>query len=96
VPPTTRIWQLIGVTPPAIGGGRGGGGGGGFAAFGAGGLPQTAGTGDYLVTMNVNGQTYKQVFRVERVSGGGDSVSPFGQDETDHRGVLVPKVPKAK
>jgi hypothetical protein len=82
------------MNPPNIGGGRGGGGGG-FAAFGGVG-PQTAGTGDYLVSMTVNGQTYKQVFRIERVSGGGDGASPFGEDETDHNGKLVPKVPKTK
>ncbi len=44
-----------------------------------------ANTGDYLVTMTVNGQTYKQTFRVERVSGGGDAAPDFGGDD-DHDG----------
>ena len=29
----------------------------------------------------MNGQTYKQTFRVERVSGGGDAGFQFGEDE---------------
>jgi hypothetical protein len=55
-----RIWGIIGMNPP--GGGGGGGRGGGFGGFGGG---ATAGTGDYLVTLTVGGQTYKQTFRVE-------------------------------
>ncbi|MHB8838779.1 MAG: WD40/YVTN/BNR-like repeat-containing protein, partial [Gemmatimonadaceae bacterium] len=41
---------------------------GGGGRLGSGGAP-TVGTGDYLVSINVGGQTYKQVLRVERVSG---------------------------
>ncbi len=48
------------------GGGRRGGGGGGLV-----------GTGDYLVSITVGGQTYKQVLRVERVSGGSGTGFPF-------------------
>jgi len=56
-----------------------------------------ANTGDYLVSMVVNGQTYKQLFRVERMSGGGADATPFGEDEDhDHNGRYVPKVPKSK
>jgi len=47
--------------------------------------------------MVVNGQTYKQLFRVERMSGGGADATPFGEDEDhDHNGRYVPKVPKSK
>ena len=48
--------------------------------------------------MTIGGQTYKQTFRVERVSGGGDSASPFGVDDDDHDGSgrYTPKAPKAK
>ncbi|HEY9225435.1 MAG TPA: hypothetical protein VIP11_02230, partial [Gemmatimonadaceae bacterium] len=58
----------------------------------------TANTGDYLVSMTIGGQTYKQTFRVERVSGGGDSGNPFGVDDDDHDGSgrYTPKAPKAK
>jgi hypothetical protein len=50
--------------------------------FGGGGRRQGAGapvvgTGDYLVSISVGGQTYKQVLRVERVSGTGGGGSPF-------------------
>jgi hypothetical protein len=50
--------------------------------FGGGGRRQGAGapvvgTGDYLVSISVGGQTYKQVLRVERVSGSGGGGSPF-------------------
>jgi hypothetical protein len=41
-------------------------------------------TGDYLVTLVLNGRQYKQVLRVERVSGGDDSGSGFVQDDDDH------------
>jgi hypothetical protein len=84
--PIERIWQLIGMPAPNLGGGgRGGGGGGAFAAAfgGAPAAPTTANTGEYLVTMTVGGQTYRQSFRVERVSGGGDSGNPFGGGEED-------------
>jgi hypothetical protein len=92
--PIGRIWSLIGMTAPSFGGrGGGGGGGGGGGAGGA----TTANTGDYLVSMVVNGQTYKQLFRVERVSGGGSDNFQFGEDENhDQGGRYVPKVPKNK
>ncbi|HTE44822.1 MAG TPA: hypothetical protein VK636_06225 [Gemmatimonadaceae bacterium] len=90
--PIGRIWALIGMPAPAPVGGRGGGGGGGGGAGGT-----TANTGDYLVTMTVNGQAYKQTFRVERVSGGGEAGFQFGEDENhDQGGRYVVKVPKAK
>jgi photosystem II stability/assembly factor-like uncharacterized protein len=93
--PVERIWGLIGMNPPAPQGGRGGGGGGGRGGFGGGG--GIANTGDYLVTMTVNGQTYKQTFRVERVSGGDADANPFGgDDEHDGVGRYTPIVPKAK
>ena len=91
--PIGRIWSLIGMTQPSFGGRGGGGGGGGGGAAG----PTLANTGDYLVSMVVNGQTYKQLFRVERVSGGGAEASPFGEDENhDHNGRYVQKTPKSK
>ena len=75
--PINRIWAIIGMPQPAPagGGGRGGGGGGGGRGGAGGGA--TAGTGDYLVTLTIGGQTYKQTFRVEAngVSGG---AAPFG------------------
>ncbi|HEX3868706.1 MAG TPA: hypothetical protein VHV78_18220, partial [Gemmatimonadaceae bacterium] len=85
--PVGRIWLIIGMSPPVVGGR--GGGGGGRGGFGG----SLANTGDYLVTMTVNGQTYKQQFRVERVSGGSDLASPFGEhDKTDASGhYVVPK-----
>lgn len=41
---------------------------GGFGGFGGGG-PQPVPAGDYLVSLTVNGQTMRQVLRVERVAG---------------------------
>lgn len=77
------------MNPPAAAGGRGGGGGGGFGGLGAGG--GTANTGDYLVQVILNGQTFKQTLRVERVSGGGDGANPFGgDDEHDQGGRFTP------
>jgi hypothetical protein len=52
-----KVLQLVGVSAPA-GGGRGGGGG-----FGGGG--RSASTGDYLVVLQLGGQTIKQTLRVE-------------------------------
>ena len=65
-----KIYDLIGIRPT---GGRGGGGG--FGGRGGGGLVDT---GDYLVTMTVDGQTYRQVLRVERASGSADDIGPLG------------------
>ena len=62
------------MTAPAFGG-RGGGGGGG----GGGGAPVARRRRTPVTTssrMVVNGQTYKQLFRVERVSGGGERRIP--------------------
>ena len=68
-----KIYSIIGIKPPAAGG-RGGGGGGRGGARGA----VVAGTGDYLVTMTVGGQTYKQVLHVERMGQVDDSANQFG------------------
>ena len=69
--------------PPGQRGGRGGGGFGGLFGFGGGRGNQApvVNTGDYLVTLQVGGRTYKQVLRVERMSGGDDSGFNFGSDE---------------
>ena len=83
--PIGRIWALIGMTPPTIGGR---GGGGGFGGVGA--ANSMANTGDYLVTLVVNGQTYKQSFRVERVSGGEDAAPQFGGEQHAAAGRAVP------
>jgi len=62
--------------------GRGGGGFGGFGGRGA--QAPVVASGDYLVTLTVGGKTYKQLLRVERVSGG-DDTSAFGFDEDEPR-----------
>ena len=73
--PVNRIWGIIGMSQPGGGaGGRGGGGGRGFGGA------ELAPTGDYLVTLTIGGQTYKQTFRVEQSNTGGSS-SPFPQEE---------------
>jgi hypothetical protein len=80
IDPVARIWGIIGMTPPAgAAGGRGGGGGRG--GFGGG---QTASTGDYLATLTVGGQTFKQTFRVEN-TGMSSATSPFGGVDEGHR-----------
>ncbi|WKW10932.1 hypothetical protein Strain138_000165 [Pseudogemmatithrix spongiicola] len=56
-----------------------GGGGGGF---GGGGAP-TAEPGDYRVAMTIEGQTYTQTLRVERMAGGGSSGFPFEVEEME-------------
>jgi hypothetical protein len=59
------------------GGGGGGEGGGGF--FGGGRVGNLVEPGDYLVTINVGGQTMRQVVHVERV---GEILNvDFGPDE---------------
>ncbi len=68
-----KIFGIIGMKPPAGGGGRGGRGGGGGARGAV-----VAGSGEYLVTMTVGGQTYKQVLRVEHVSGSEEGGFQFG------------------
>ena len=88
--PVARIWQLIGLPSPCAGG-RGGGG------FNIAGGPGLANTGDYLVTMTVNGHTYKQSFRVERVSGGEDAGFGFGGDQNhDGMGHYTPRANRKK
>ncbi|MBP7549717.1 MAG: hypothetical protein KA761_05480 [Gemmatimonadaceae bacterium] len=64
------IMRALGVTQ------GGGGGGGGF-----GGAVPIANEGDYLVSMTVDGQTMKQVLRVERRAGGDSSGFPFEVEE---------------
>ncbi|HEY5219205.1 MAG TPA: hypothetical protein VIJ16_05315, partial [Gemmatimonadaceae bacterium] len=64
-----------------LGMGRGGRGGGrGFGRGGAG----VVGSGDYMVSITVNGETQKQVLHVEQLSGGGGSSSDFGNDDDSH------------
>ncbi len=79
-----KVFELIGLKPPAGGGrGGGGGGGGGGGRGGAGGGANfTATTGDYLVTLVIGNQTYKQKMRVERISGGDEPGNPFGEENT--------------
>ena len=72
-----KIFELIGLKVPSAGGR-----GGGFGGFG--GAAENA-TGSYLVTLKVGDKTYKQVLRVERVSGGDSGFSPFGVDDDEHR-----------
>ena len=85
-PAQQKIWDLIGMKPPA--GGRGGGGG-----FGGGG-GNLVEPGTYVATLTAGGQTYKQTFRVERV-GTGDDVT-ITQDEEGEpenlNGGIFPKV----
>jgi hypothetical protein len=83
-PAQQKIWDAIGMKPPAAGG-RGGGG------FGGGGNVVEPGT--YVVTLSAGGQTYKQTFRVERV-GAGDDGSGAGQEEDENldiNGGIFPK-----
>ena len=74
--------QLFGVMQAALG--RAGMnqlfGGGGRRGGGAAPL---VGTGDYLVSITVGGQTLKQVLRVERVSGGAGTGFPFQDEERE-------------
>ena len=65
-----ELQQLL--RPPGQQGGRGGGGGG------RGAQAPVVNSGDYLVTLTVGGKTYKQLLRVERVSGGDDTGGGFG------------------
>ncbi|MHB1313093.1 MAG: WD40/YVTN/BNR-like repeat-containing protein, partial [Gemmatimonadaceae bacterium] len=70
-----KIFGLIGLKVPAAAGR-------GFGGFGAGGTE--ASTGQYLVTLKVGDKSFKQVLKVERVSGGDSGFSPFGGDDEDH------------
>ena len=80
IDPVNRIWGIIGMSPPAPTGGRGGGGGG-RGGFGGG---ASASTGDYLATLTIGGQTYKQTFRVEN-TGVAAGASPFGGTGEGHK-----------
>jgi hypothetical protein len=73
--------------PPGQRGARGGGGFGAIFGFGGGRGNQApvVNSGDYLVTLNVGGRTYKQVLRVERASGGDDVSTGFLDEEHDPR-----------
>jgi hypothetical protein len=73
-PDASQFGQLAQLFRPA------GSGGGGFG-FGRGGAP-LVGTGDYLVTMVVNGERLRQVLHVERLPGGASS-GGFGGGEED-------------
>ena len=75
-----KIWDLIGMKPPATG--RGGGAGG----FGGGGNG-LAESGLYVVTMVANGVSYKQTFHVERLNGVDDSGGFGGGDEEDNTNI---------
>lgn len=55
-----------------------GGGGGGFG----GGAP-IAEPGTYVVAMTVEGETYRQTLRVERMAGGSGSSFPFELEEME-------------
>ncbi|HRN53350.1 MAG TPA: hypothetical protein PK788_07625, partial [Gemmatimonadaceae bacterium] len=55
--------------------------GGGGRGFG-GGAP-TAEPGDYRVSMTIEGQTYTQTLRVERMAGGASSGFPFEVEEME-------------
>jgi hypothetical protein len=70
-----ELQQLL--RPPGQGGGRRGGGG-----FGGGAQAPTVAAGDYLVSLTVGGKTYKQLLRVERLSGG-DDAGRFGGNDDD-------------
>ncbi len=81
-PAVTKVFQLIGISAPGGGGGRGGGGG-----FGGGGA-RNAGTGDYMVILQIGGTVLKQKVHVENMGAAGSS-SPFGpasgDEEQDRR-----------
>ena len=55
----------------------------GFGGFGRGGAP-VVGTGDYLVTMTVDGKQFRQVLHVERLRGGDSGGFFSGGDDDDH------------
>lgn len=68
-----RVFDIIGLKMPAPAGR-------GFGGFGVGG--SEASTGSYLITLKIGDKSYKQVLKVERVSGGESAgFSFFGDDE---------------
>ena len=86
-PAQQKIWDLIGMKPPA--GGRGG------AGFGGGGTLVEPGT--YVVTLSAGGQTYKQTVRVERSgTGDGDGGGAFENDEEDNQDLNGGVFPKSQ
>jgi hypothetical protein len=87
--PVQRVWELIGVRPPATG--RGAGGGGGFG----GALGRLAEPGTYVVTLTVGGQTLKQTFRVERAGTGDDVTAAPDDDQDDNAEINGGILPKA-
>ena len=66
-------------------GGGGGGAGGGFGGVGRAG--NAVDPGDYMVTITANGQTLRQVVRVDRVGDIVDNPFGFGDDEDEPRGI---------
>jgi hypothetical protein len=78
IDPVNRVWGIIGMNPPAPVGGRGGRGGFGVVLGG------TASTGDYLATLTIGGQTYKQSFRVENTGVSTGAVF-FGGEQEGHK-----------
>jgi hypothetical protein len=91
-----RIFTIIGLPTPNVGGGRGGGGGGGRG--GAAGNAFVAVTGDYSVVLRIGNTVQKQRLRLENVGAGG-SGSPFGPasgDEGDNEGAKAKAKAKAK
>ncbi|MBE0593398.1 MAG: hypothetical protein IH616_13460 [Gemmatimonadales bacterium] len=75
MPDQETMQEIFSAVRSAMGRGFSFGGGGG-----RGGAPVVS-TGDYLVSITVNGSTMSRVLRVERVNGGGGS--GFGFEEFD-------------
>ncbi len=61
--------SLLGIGGGGFGGGGGGGGGGNLV-----------GPGEYLISLTLNGKTFKQVLKVDRASGTG-TVSAFFEEQ---------------
>lgn len=88
-PAQQKIWDVIGMKPPAMSG-RGGGGG-----FGGGG-GNLVEPGTYVVTLSAGGQTYKQTVRVERSGTGDGDVGAFENDDEDNQDLNGGVFPKAQ
>jgi hypothetical protein len=88
-PAQQKIWDVIGMKPPAM---SGRGGGGGFGG-GAGNLVEP---GTYVVTLSAGGQTYKQTVRVERSGTGDGDVGAFENDDEDNQDLNGGVFPKAQ
>ena len=92
-PAQQKIWDLIGMKPPALGGR---GGGGLFGGVGG----NLVEPGAYVVTLSAGGQTYKQTFRVERSGTGDGAVTAFpgdvdDEENRDSNGGILPKQPNS-